>query len=79
MHRGWLSVEHYRMHLMELWPDGPRKEAGLAAARSTLESLVRNMPEGPSFACAICARRHQTVTVIPRVPELQKLHSGLAA
>ena len=39
MHRGWLSVEHYRMHLMELWPDGPRKEAGLAAARSTLESL----------------------------------------
>ncbi len=67
MQREWLLVEHYRMHLMELWPDGPRKEAGLAAARSTLESLGQMIPKGLSFACATCAMS-QTVTVMPHLP-----------
>jgi hypothetical protein len=60
----WLAVEHYRIHVMELWPDGPRKEAGLAAARSTLWSLARTKPEGSSFTCMTCASRPQTVTSI---------------
>jgi hypothetical protein len=50
MHNEWPAVEHYRIHVMELWPDGPRKEAGLAAARSDLGSLVRIMPTGSPFA-----------------------------
>jgi hypothetical protein len=53
----WLAVEHYRIHVMELWPEGIKKEAGLAAARSALESLARTIPEGSSFACATCASR----------------------
>jgi len=52
----WLAVEHYRIHLMELWPDGPRKEAGLAAARSAIESMGC-MRARSSFRCATCATR----------------------
>jgi hypothetical protein len=59
MHSEWLAVEHYRIHVMERWPDGPCKEAGLAAARSALESLGRALPKGSSFACATCAARRQ--------------------
>jgi hypothetical protein len=79
MHREWLAVEHHRIHVMELWPDGPRKEVGLAAARSALESSEGAMPEGFSFACATCASRPQTVTVIPSAPRVHRLASGLAA
>jgi hypothetical protein len=79
MHSEWLAVEHYRIHVIELWPDGPEKEAGLASARSALERLVRTMPKGSSFACASCASRPQTVTVIPYAPRVHRLASGLAA
>jgi hypothetical protein len=47
----WMAMERNRIAVMELWPDGPRKEAGLVAARSSLESLARNMREGCSVAC----------------------------
>jgi len=43
MYNEWLAMQHYRIHVMEQWPDGPRKQAGLAAARSTIESLARIM------------------------------------
>jgi hypothetical protein len=56
MHSNWLAMEHYRIHVMELWPDGPEKEAGLASARSALESLIQIMPRA-SFACTTCANR----------------------
>lgn len=79
MCREWLAMEHYRIHVMEEWPDGPRKEAGLAAARSALESLMRTMPQGPSFLCAACHSRRQTVTLIPSVPRAYALPSRLAA
>jgi hypothetical protein len=46
----WLALEHYRIHLMELWPDSPRKEAGLAAARSAIASMGARA----SFTCATC-------------------------
>ena len=52
----WLAVEHYRIHLMELWPDGPRKEAGLAAAHSAIESMGC-MRARSLFRCATCATR----------------------
>jgi len=37
----WIAMEHHRLHLIEKWPDSPRKEANLAAIRSTLASLSR--------------------------------------
>ena len=70
MRREWLAMEHYRIHLMETWPDGLAKEAGLAAARSALESQVRAMPKGSSFTCATCASRRKAVTVMPSAPRV---------
>jgi len=36
----WLAMEHSRLHAVETWPDGPRKEAVLASIRSKLASLA---------------------------------------
>ena len=79
MHNEWMAVEHYRIHVIELWPDGPTKEAGLGAARSALESLTRTMPNGPSFVCTICASRRHAAIVIPCAPIVHGLPIGLAA
>jgi hypothetical protein len=74
-----LAFEHYQIHVMELWPDGPRKEAGLASVRYALESLARTIPKGSSFTCTTCASRLQSATVIPRFPWVDELPVGLAA
>ena len=66
MHREWLAAEHYRMHLMEGWPDGSRKDAALAAARSAMEVLVQTMPKGCTYVCGICAGRRHPIAVIPK-------------
>ena len=55
MYNEWLAMQHYRIHVMEQWPDGPRKRAGLAAARSVIERLDDTLFEESSFACATCA------------------------
>jgi hypothetical protein len=79
MHSEWLAFEHYRIHVMELWPDGPMREAGLASARSALGGMVGSMREGTSFACMICASTRQTVSLMPGAPPVNKLPSTLAA
>lgn len=79
MHNERLAFEHYRIHAMELWPDGRGKEAGLASARYALETLTRTMPEGSSFVCTTCARRRRTLTVIPCAPRIHRSTSSLAA
>jgi hypothetical protein len=74
----WMAVERNRIEVMELWPDGPRKEASLAAARSTLESLARDMPEGCCLSRVLHPGIRQTVIEIP----LARVHRppyGLAA
>jgi hypothetical protein len=78
MYNDRLAMEHYRIHVMELWPDGPKKEAGLASARSALERITTATSSGSSFACTACASR-RTVTVIRSDPRVHKLPSGLAA
>ena len=79
MHCEPIVFEHYRIHVIRLWPDGPRKETGLASARSVLDRMVQTMPKGSSFACAICASRRQTVTQMPGSSVIHKLPSTLAA
>ena len=55
MHNDWLAMEHHRLHTMEQWPDGPAKDVGLAAVRSTLQSLAGTAPAGaPAFECVEC-------------------------
>jgi hypothetical protein len=75
----WLAMEHYRIHVMERWPDGPRKEAGLAAARSALGSLIQTMPEASSFVCATCAGRRRPVVAMSSSHPVTRLRLGLAA
>ena len=79
MHMGPIAFEHYRIHVIELWPDGPRKDAGLASARSILDRMVGTMPKGLTFQCAMCASRRQIVTEMPGRSPIHKLPSALAA
>ena len=79
MYTDWLAQEHYRMHLIEEWPEGPRKDAGLAAARSALESLKRAAPiDAPAFTCHICASRRR-VTVIEYISHVKPASLPVAA
>jgi hypothetical protein len=75
----WMAVERNRIAVMELWPEGSRKEAGLAAARSSLESLARNMPEVCSFACVTYPCTRQTPIEIPHSQRIRKPAYDLAA
>jgi len=69
MYSEWIAAEHYRIHVMELWPDGPRKHAGLAAALSTLHSLESAKSWGASFQCAVCSAS-RNATPLPSIPRL---------
>jgi hypothetical protein len=72
MYSQWIRMEHYRMHLFETWPVGPRKTAHLAAARSALIALESAAPgAAPVFVCEVCAARRRSAPVIefrPRAP-----------
>lgn len=60
-----LAAEHSRLHSVEQWPDGPRKQAALDAIRSALAGLAR-LPatsEG-NFACILCQNRRMNLTVL---------------
>ena len=74
-----LAIKHYRIHVTETRPDGPRKVAGLAAAWFALKRWAGTMPEGSSFKCATCASRRRTVTVIPLAPRVRNMPLRLAA
>jgi hypothetical protein len=57
----WLSMEHYRLHIVEEWPDGSYKEATLAAIHSTIKRTGQNSlgPIGVA-ECTICLSRRKT-------------------
>jgi hypothetical protein len=78
MPRELMAMAHYRIHVMELWPDGPRKEVGLAAIQSALQSLARTTPQGPTFACVTCGIPPKTVIVIPCASQVTR-RSDIAA
>lgn len=54
MHSEWLAFEHYRLLVIEEWPDGPRRDAALAAVRLTIDSLLRTPPHEGASPCAVC-------------------------
>lgn len=61
MKRQWLAMEHYRLHVIEAWPESRAKEAALASARSCIEGLIRDMPPTALGQCDICAARDQAL------------------
>ena len=72
----WLAAEHHRLHLVEEWPEGPRKYATLAAIRSTLAGLSRDVqPGGVVQVCEVCLSRKPANGVI-QFPELSQIDNG---
>jgi hypothetical protein len=58
MNRQWLTMEHYRLHCVERWPDGPYKQAVVAAIHSALERLrAASLAPIQQPECSICASR----------------------
>lgn len=54
----WLAMEHYRLHVIERWPEGTEKEAALASVRSAVEGLLRNgSADTAQWSCLVCGRR----------------------
>jgi hypothetical protein len=61
MQNQWVAMEHYRLHVVEEWPDSPYKQATLAAIQSTLTSLSREAcPVKNQVQCTICASRKRS-------------------
>ena len=58
MLRQLAAVEHHRLHCAEEWPDGPHKQAVIAAIHATLESLFANSGTSTGLSeCMACAGR----------------------
>ena len=65
MQKQWVAMEHYRLHMVEEWPDSPYKQATLAAIQSTLVSLLPEAGVATSQQqCAICMSRKRTSKVL---------------
>ena len=78
----WIMGEHHRLHIVEEWPDGPYKEAVLAAIRSTLDSLLLDFRATVNRpVCAICHNRRRATAVLDSVSALWSAtdHKSLAA
>jgi hypothetical protein len=60
MYAEWIATEHHRLHLIEEWPEGRRKEVALSAIQSSLQSLLQNHePDGALAACEICVSHNK--------------------
>jgi len=64
---GWLAAEHARLHVVETWPDSPRKAAVMRAIRSSISSL--SVHDGAGFTCALC-QSQRIVEIFPRAGHL---------
>jgi hypothetical protein len=65
----WLASEHHRLHHVEQWPDGPRKQAVIGAIRSSLDSLsVCSGKSQESFICFVCEARKTKSKVLEMRP-----------
>jgi len=65
MHFQWFKTEHHRLHVIEEWPDGPQKQAALAAVRSKLASLARNLPGDADLArCEVCLNHKERLGLL---------------
>lgn len=73
----WIAVEHQRLHVVETWPHGPRKEATLAAIHSTLSSLDENWRTATSHVCIAC-RDARSVVEFPDAARLAPAREATA-
>jgi len=60
-----MAAQHERLHIVEQWSDGPRKQAALGAIQSALDSLSRHPAmQEPAFVCILCQSRSANVIVL---------------
>jgi hypothetical protein len=65
MRNQWISNEHYRLHTVEAWPDGPYKDATLRAIHSTLDWLMQDPSSGAGLpTCEICLNQRRAPGVL---------------
>ncbi len=60
-----LAMEHYRLHVIERWPPGPRRDVALSAVRAAIESLRHGRE--CEWSCMVCGQN--TPLAAPRQPE----------
>jgi len=60
----WLAAEHNRLHNIELWPDGQRKQRALDAVQSTLDGLSRHSGTTQTFTCFLCHSKRMNLKVM---------------
>jgi hypothetical protein len=66
---GWLASEHYRLHLIEQWPESPRKQAVIEAIQSTLDSLSRLARRADeNFVCVVCETKKMKSKLLEMPP-----------
>jgi hypothetical protein len=77
----WIAMEHHRLHLIEEWPNGPHKDAAVAAIRSTLESLLRTHRGVDLPICEMCLNRPNASTLVefPKSFQIEPDRTHLAA
>ncbi len=57
-YRQFVAFEHYRMHVIELWPEGAAKQAALRSVQSALAGLLMPGASGTvPFECVECRLR----------------------
>ena len=50
-----LAMDHYRLHIIERWPEGAHKDAALSSVRCSLAGLFRSESSDPaSWRCVAC-------------------------
>jgi hypothetical protein len=50
-----LAMEHYRLHVIERWPEGDQKDAALGGVQSALDGLLRaETHDAPEWRCIVC-------------------------
>ena len=77
MHFQWFSTEHHRLHIIEEWPDGPQKQAALAAVRSKLASLARHLPPDSDVAhCEICLNHKERRGLVALAPVADRIEKA---
>lgn len=67
MVRDQLAMEHYRLHVVEAWPDGLHKQAVLETIRESLATLTERSPaEVSEFGCIVCGAETARLRVVAR-------------
>jgi hypothetical protein len=67
----WIHFEHNRLHCVEEWPEGERKDATIASIRCGLEQFSKEMGgvDHTEF-CPICAERQKAGPAAAQVIEM---------